>query len=447
LFNWLWAKHLRAQGQEAEFLIRVEDTDLERSKPELIDVIFEVLNWLGIDWDGEPVYQSARSGEHHAAVQKLLASGHAYRCDCTQEAAQERAKERGTPGYDGFCRDRNVSETTPHVVRFRVPDDGATTFDDLIRGTVTFEHRNLEDFVLQRRDGTPMFIVANTVDDADMGITHVIRGEDLINVTPKMLLVRAALGHADRPTFAHLPLIVNDQRKKLSKRRDDVSVADYQRRGFLPEAMVNYLVLLGWGPPDGVEVRPLSEIVELFEVSAINQSPAMFDVKKLEAINGDYIRAMDPAEFANRSLPYIEAVEWADRFDPEVFGGIAPEVQTRVKVLSEVPGYVDFLFLDAPEIDEASWSKAISGNDMAPQMLAGAIDAFEALSPEEWTAEKLHHVTVALAEAAGLKLGKAQAPIRVAVTGRTVGPPLFESLELLGKPQVLKRLGAAREQL
>jgi len=434
-----------------EFVLRIEDTDIERSKPELIELIVDVLGWMGIDWDGEPVFQSGRSDLYADAVQRLLTSGDAYRCDCTKEDLDERIAARiaaggeKTPGYDGYCRDRDVAESTAHAVRFRVPHDGgATSWDDLIRGPISFEHANLEDFVLRRTDGTPVFIVANAVDDADMGITHVIRGEDLINVTPKVLLVRAALGVEGRPEFAHMPLIVNEARKKLSKRRDDVSVGDYRDRGVLPEAMTNYLALLGWGPPDGVEVRPIGEIIALFDVADINTSPAMFDVKKLESINGDYIRALPVEDFIARCRPYLDAEPWADAFDDSVFASIAAEIQTRVKVLSEVPALVDFFFLDEPDIEPDAWSKAVESNANAGQLLDGAIAAYEAAA---WDAESLHGVTMALAESFGLKLGKAQAPIRVAVTGRTVGPPLFESLAVLGRERTLGRLRSARARL
>ncbi len=449
LFNWLYARHLAGQGLDASFLLRIEDTDLERSKPELIDVIFNTLEWLGIDWDGEPVLQSSLADEHRGAVARLLGSGAAYRCACTQDEVAARVAASGVPGYDGFCRDRAVSADVAHVVRFRVPDEGLTAFDDLIRGRVSFEHSSLEDFVLQRRDGSPMFVVANAVDDLAMGITHVIRGEDLLNVTPKMLLVRAALGTPQSPVFAHLPLIVGDNRKKLSKRRDDVAIADYQARGILPEAMVNYLALLGWGPSDGVEVRPIREIVELFEAADINPASAMFDVKKLEAINGEYLRALPVDEFVAASEPFLAAAPWAERVDPAVFAALAPDVQLRVRRLDEVPGTVDFVFLAEPEIDEVSWQKVMGADGAAP-LLDAAIAAFDGVAAEghgAWVRDRLHAETLAVAERAGLKLGKAQAPVRVAVTGRTVGPPLFEALEVLGAETVLGRLRAARARL
>ncbi len=309
LFNWLFARHTGGQ-----MLLRIEDTDAERSQPELIEAIFTALDWLGIDFDGEPVHQSDRLADHIAAAERLLAEGKAYRCDCTQDAVKARHEQAGgPPGYDGFCRDRDVQPGPGVVVRFRTPDEGTTSFTDLVRGEVSFENANLEDFVIVRSSGLPMFLVANAVDDAAMGITHIVRGEDLINVTPKVLLLRQALGIDDVPVFAHLPLIVNEQRKKLSKRRDDVSVGDYIDRGYLPEAMVNYLATLGWGAPDGVEIRPLAEIIELFRLEDVNASSAFFDLKKLAHFNGEYIRALPVDDFIERAQPWLHGPDapWA----------------------------------------------------------------------------------------------------------------------------------------
>jgi glutamyl-tRNA synthetase len=444
LFNWLYARHTGG-----EMLLRIEDTDTDRSKPELTQMIFDTLEWLGIDWDAEPEYQSRRGERYRAATDRLLADGRAYRCDCTRDAIDARAKERGgKPGYDGFCRDRDVQPGEGVVVRFRTPDDGDTAFTDLIRGEVSFPNADLEDFVIVRANGQAMFLVANAVDDAEMGITHVLRGEDLLNVTPKVILLRHALGHTTDPVFAHLPLIVNEQRKKLSKRRDDVALEDYIARGYLAEAMANYLATLGWGPPDGVEIRPMAEIVELFELSDVVSSSAFFDTKKLDHFNAEHIRALPVDEFVERAQPWLLADDapWpADRYDAAVFEAMAPLVQERVKTLAEVPGYVDFLFLPEPEIDDKSWEKTmVKGRDTAVVMLDAMVERFATC---EWTYAGLEDALFGFGDAQEIKRGQAQAPIRVAVTGRTVGPPLLESLELLGRDATLARLRVARAAL
>jgi glutamyl-tRNA synthetase len=441
LFNWLFARH-----HGGEFLVRVEDTDPERSRQELVDLVFRTLDWLGMDWDGEPVRQSERADLYRDAAGRLLSSGHAYACDCTQEQVKERTAGRPTPGYDRYCRDRGIDPGPGRVVRFRVPDEGTTAFDDVVRGHVSFENANLEDFVVVRSDGTATFLLPNAVDDLDMGITHVIRGEDLVNVTPKVLLIRQALGHDEHPVFAHLPLLVNEQRKKLSKRRDDVSVEDYRERGYLPEAMANYLALLGWGPPDGVEVRPMEEIVGLFRLEDVNKAPAFFDQKKLDHVNGEYLRQMSPDAFAEAARPWLERGPWrAADFDPKAFERLVPELQTRTVTLAQVPEMVDFLFLPLPEMDDASWQKAmVKARDLAVSVLDAVIPAYEACA---WDASTLHETLRGIAESVGSGLAKVQAPVRVAVTGRTVGPPLFESLEVLGRERTLERLRAARDRL
>ncbi|MBU6328471.1 MAG: glutamate--tRNA ligase, partial [Acidobacteria bacterium] len=395
-----------------------------------------------------PVHQSERGHLHAAAVTTLLAEGRAYWCSCTSDEVKARAEARGgTPGYDGHCRDRGLGPGAGHVVRFRVPDTGSTAFDDLIRGHVSFENANLEDFVIQRSNGSPMFHLANAVDDAEQGITHVIRGEDLINVTPKVLLLREALRTPGELIFAHLPLIVNEKRQKLSKRRDDVSVGDYIDRGYLPEAMVNYLATLGWGPSDGIEIRPLAEIVAMFDVADVGRSGAFFDVKKLQHFNGEYIRALSVPQFVTRSTRWLfEEAPWPpDRFDVATFEVLAPLVQERVKLLSEVPGYVDFVFAEEPTIDEDSWQKVmVKGADLAAAVLDHAIAGF---TDCDWTTAGLDVALFSYADTHGVAKGKVQAPVRVAVTGRTVGPPLFESLEVLGREETLRRLRSARARL
>jgi glutamyl-tRNA synthetase len=446
LFAWLLARHTGG-----EMVLRIEDTDAARSTPEFTQVIFDTLAWLGLDYDGEPVYQSQRADLYAEAAAKLLADGKAYYCDCTRDQIDARAKERGgKPGYDGVCRDRDVAPGEGVSVRFRTPDDGATSFTDLIRGDVSFPNADLEDFVIVRASGQAMFLLANAVDDVEQGVNHVLRGEDLLNVTPKVLLLRRALGHTDDPVFAHLPLLVGADRKKLSKRKDSVAIADYQNEGFLPEALVNYIATLGWGAPDGIEIRPIGEIVELFDIATVSQAPAFFDRKKLEHFNGEYIRALTLDDFIARAEPFVTG-SWAlwppDSFDPIVFRSMAPLVQERVKVLSEIANYVDFLFVADDDLvfDAPSWEKVmVKGRDKAEVMLDGMIEAFETC---DWDVATLDTTLFGFGEAHEIKKGQAQAPIRVAVTGRSVGPPLLESLVELGRARTLARLRTARAAL
>ena len=444
LFNWLVARQTGG-----EMLLRIEDTDVERNRPELTDNILETMQWLGLGWDGEPVHQSRRLDLYREAAEKLLAAGRAYWCDCTAEQVQARAKERGgPPGYDGFCRERGVEPGPGVALRFRTPDEGTTSFDDLVRGHVQFDNAVLEDFVLLRSNGNPTFLLPNIVDDADMGVTHVVRGEEHVNGTPKYLLLAEALGLSYRPVFAHLPVLVNEQRKKLSKRRDSVSVADFRAEGYLPEAMVNYLALLGWGPPDGVEIRPLAEIVELFRLEDVHSSPAFFDVRKLQHFNAEYIRALDADEFVARARPYLaHGDESAAVLQP-----IAELVRDRVRLLSEVEPMIEFLRGDDVEIDDESWQKGVAKlGDRAATMLDAALARLDA---SEWERDAIEAALRAAAVDAGFvnaegqaQMSKAQAPVRVATTGRTVGPPLYESLVELGRDRTRDRLQKARERL
>ncbi|HEY3143154.1 MAG TPA: glutamate--tRNA ligase [Acidimicrobiales bacterium] len=444
LFNWLVARQTGG-----EMLLRIEDTDTERNRPELVDNILEVLDWLDLRWDGEPVHQSQRIDLYREAADKLVASGHAYWCDCTPEQIQARAKKRGgPPGYDGFCRSRGLQSGPGTALRFRTPDDGVTAFEDLVRGPVEFPNASLEDFVLLRSNGTPTFLLANLVDDADMGITHVVRGEEHVNGTPKYLLIGEALGLGYRPVFAHLPVLVNEQRKKLSKRRDSVSVADFRAEGYLPEALVNYLALLGWGPKDGVEIRPLAEIVEQFRLEDVTQSPAFFDVKKLRHFNAEYIRALDPEAFVERARPFLSHGEAT----VEVLEPVAELVRDRVRLLTEVEPMVDFLRVDEVAIEDKSWQKdVVKHGERAVAMLDATI---ERLGTCGWERDAIEAALHAAAAEAGFvndeghpQMSKAQAPVRAAVTGRSVGPPLYESLVVLGRDRTLERLRQARARL
>lgn len=433
LFNWL---HARRHG--GTMVLRIEDTNAELATPEFYAAITEPLAWLGIDWDEGPYYQSERAERYLAAVKQLVDTGAAYLCDCTRDAIDARNAETGFKGgYDGHCRDRaDIVDGDGVTVRFRTPDDGSVVIEDLIRGTVSFDNAEFEDFVVRRGNGTPVFLVANAVDDADMGITHVVRGEDLLNTTPKVLLLWDALGFGERPTYAHLPLLVGEDRKKLSKRKDSVALADFEADGFLPEAMANYLALLGWGPKDEVEVRPMSEIVELFDLADVNKAPAFFDMKKLEHVNGEYIRALSPEELTERLDP------WLGEWDRDVIRQVAPHVQERLRRLSDIGPLVDWLFTEeAPaERDEKELNKIAKA--MATEDVPAVLDAaIEALETCDWDAETL--------EAVVRKVGddldaKSQVPVRIAVTGRRVGPPLFEPMALLDRGVVLHRLRASR---
>jgi glutamyl-tRNA synthetase len=407
LFNWLFARHTGGT-----FILRIEDTDVERTREEWVDGIQSTLRWLGLDWDEGPFRQSQRAPLYADAAERLIASGHAYRED--------------------------------EVVRFRTPDDGTTTFTDVIRGDITVDNGTLEDFVIVRSTGHPTFYLANAVDDIDMGVTHVIRGEDLLPSTARVLLLRAALGATEQPAFAHLPLLVGQDRQKLSKRHGDVALEDYRDKGYLAEALRNYLALLGWAPRDGREIVPIEDIVAEFRLEDVTKAAAFFDHQKLDHINGEYIRALPVDAFVREALPWLEAeAPWPpERFDLTVFEAVAPLVQERVRTLAEVPAMVDFLFLEEPAIDKASWDKA-----MKPPALEVLDDALATYAECEWEAEALHAATLAIGERHGLKLAKAQAPIRVAVTGRSVGPPLFESLHVLGRDRTLSRLRAARQRL
>ena len=446
LVNWLVA-----QQTGGEFLLRIEDTDAERNRPELVDNVLEMLRWLGLEWQGEPVHQSARGDLYAEAAAKLVASEAVYFCDCTAQAVQDRNRASGgKPGYDGFCRDRGLGPGPGRAARFQTPDEGRTGWDDLVRGEVSFANADIEDFVVLRGDGSPVFLLANAFDDADMAITHVIRGEDHVNSTPKYLLVREGLGLGRPEAFAHLPLLVNEGRKKLSKRRDDVSMADYRDRGYLPEAMVNYLALLGWGPADGVEVRPIGEIVEQYRLEDVGASPAFFDLKKLSHVNAEHIRSLSSEEFQARARPFLTH----GPASVDALAALAPEVQERVRTLAEVEPMIEFLVVDEPEVDEASWAKAIVKGRAVAEMLDATITRLDALGPGDWRPEPIQAAVSQAALDAGLQnqegkpqLSKAQGPVRVAISGRTVGPPLWESLTVLGRDRTLARLRATRERI
>lgn len=448
LFNWLYARHTGGT-----LVLRIEDTDAALKTDAYVDAILEPLRWLGIDWDEGPYFQSERRGLHTDAVDELVSTGTAYFCDLSRDEIEKRSADAGlAPGYHGWSRDRDVADGPGVVVRFRAPDEGVTVVDDIVRGRVEFANDTIEDFVIRRGDGSPVFLIANAVDDHDMGITHVIRGEDLLNTTPKVQLLWEALGYGDVPTYAHLPLLVNEQRKKLSKRRDDVSLGDYMARGYLPEAMVNYLALLGWGPPDEVEIRPIEEIIELFTLEAVNKSAAFFDPKKLDHINGEYIRSLDAEAFMELVRPYMTAPDvcWqAEDYDESAIVTLAPEIQQRISALADAAKWVDWLFVDAiDQYDPKAWQKAMVKGRAAGEVL-DEVSVRLADDPFD-DAARLESIVMGV----GTELSErhdarvmSQAPVRVALTGSNVGLPLWEPMRILGRERTLARLATARARL
>jgi glutamyl-tRNA synthetase len=440
LFNWAFALH-----NHGTLVLRIEDTDAARNRPEWTEGIISAMAWLGIDesqYEG-PVFQSENLAKHTEAAQRLYAEGRAYYCDCTRADVIARTGDQHR-GYDGFCRDRGLGPGEGRALRFRTPDEGATVIDDLVRGRTVFENSAIEDFVLARADGSVLFMLANVIDDMDQGITHVLRSEEHLSNTPKQQLLWEALGHQP-PAWGHLSILVNEKRQKISKRRDRVALESFRDEGYLSTAMRNYLMLLGWAPRGDREIVPWEEMVAEFRLEDVNPSPAFFDVKKLRAFNGEYIRALTPAEFIAACQPWLtpSAAPWpAERFDPAVFAELAPLAQTRVSVLPEVVAMVDFAFLPDPVYDEAAWAKTM--REPAAELLAEVATAYENVP---WQTDALRERLEAVGATYGLSLGKAQAPVRVAVTGRTVGLPLFESLAVLGRTETLRRIEAARERV
>jgi glutamyl-tRNA synthetase len=441
LFNWVVA---RQSG--GALVLRIEDTDAARNRPEWIDGIVTSLAWLGItpdQYEG-PFLQSDNLPLHQATAAQLYEQGRAYYCDCTRDMIVARTGDAHR-GYDGFCRDRGLGPEPGRALRFRTPDEGATVVDDVVRGATTFENATLEDFVIARGDGSILFLLANVVDDVSQRINLVIRAEEHLSNAPKQQLLWLALGQ-EPPTWAHVPVIVNEKRQKLSKRRDKVALEDFRDEGYLASAMRNYLMLLGWSPSGDREIVSWDTIEAEFRLSDVIPSPAFFDVKKLRAFNGEYIRAMSAADFEQACAPWLTApaAPWpADQFDPAVFAALARAAQTRVSLLADITAMVDFAFLAAPVTDDASWAKAMR-EPVAGELLAEVITAYETVP---WQADDLKTTLTDIGTKYGLSLGKAQAPVRVAVTGRTVGLPLFESLEVLGRERSLRRLEAARERL
>ena len=457
LYNWLFARH-----QNGVFVLRVEDTDRNRASEDAFRSVLEDLRWLGLEWDEgpdvggpyAPYRQSERFDLYDERVHALLESGAAYRCYCTAEEIDEMRKAARAAGraprYSRRCRNLSRGEEEAFraqgrrpAVRFAVPDRRAVVFEDVVRGRVSTESKEIDDFVIQRSDGSPTYRLAAAVDDVLMKITHVIRGEDLMAATASQLLLREALGIRDVPVFAHLPLLVTPAGRPLSKRMEGVAgspaavVRAYRDKGFLPEAMLNYLALLGWSYDDRTNIFSVDQLVDKFSLERVGKNPAIFDVAKLEWLNGHYIRQSSPERLADELVPFcLRAGLDADTAEGRArLRAVAPLLLERLRRLEEAPPMIRFLF-ERPAPDDKA-RQALRGQDgylrAAAQRLAGL---------EKWTAPEIEEVLRALAEERGMKPKQAFQPIRAAVTGTLVSPPLFESLEILGREEALARLAA-----
>lgn len=447
LYNWLYARHC-----DGVFIVRIDDTDTARSTPEFEQDILASLRWLGLDWDegvevGGPhgdYRQSSRFDRYREAALQLVENGHAYYDDRDSdelEALRVRAQKEGKhPGH--YIR-RPEQERTEGSIRFEIGPD-AVEFGDLVRGDMRFEADSVDDFVILRSDGTPTYHLASTVDDVDYEITHVARGEDLLSSTPKHILITRAMD-AEPAIYAHLPLLFGTDGKKLSKRHGATSVNEFREAGYLPEAMVNYLSLLGWSPGEDLTVFDTGLAVARFDLSDVQKNPAVFDLDKLSWINGEYVRAMDPDVFVERIRPWIESrfcTSVADRWD--AFVELAPLVQERTRLLPEAAAQVAFLFEDEIVPDETSWKKVMT-KEGVDQVLDAVLAALGDL--DDWTTASIEEALRALPGQLDRGAGKVFQPVRVAVTGSAVSPPLFESLAALGRETSIARIEQARSLL
>jgi glutamyl-tRNA synthetase len=443
LFNWLYAKR-----HGGKMLLRIEDTDRERSTAAAINAIIDGLTWLGLNWDGEIIFQFSRATRHRQVAEQLLAAGHAYRCYCSQDdlsAMRERARAEGrTRLYEGRCRDRDakyVPAGVNPVIRLKAPLTGETVVDDQVQGRVVWQNENLDDFVLLRSDGTPTYMLAVVVDDHDMGVTHVIRGDDHLNNAARQTQIYHALGWKV-PVMAHIPLIHGPDGSKLSKRHGALGVDAYRAMGYLPAAMRNYLVRLGWSHGDQ-EIFSTEEMIAAFDLPQIGRSPARFDFTKLESLNGHYIRASDDADLIatiEQLLPHIAGgQELASKMTPVLRAKLLaamPGLKERAKTLVELFEASRFLWTSRP-LEIADQAKALLTGE-AKTLIAALLPELEAVP--DWNATSVEAIVRPYAERAGLKLGAIAQPLRAALTGRTTSPPIFDVLAVLGREESLARL-------
>lgn len=442
LFNWLFARH-----HGGKFLLRVEDTDRTRSTEEAVAAIFDGLEWLGLGGDEPAVFQFERTPRHAEVANQLLAAGHAYKCFATpEELAELREQQRAAKQpmrYDGRWRDRDPGEApagAPYVIRIKAPREGETVIEDAVQGRVVVQNAELDDMILLRSDGTPTYMLAVVVDDHDMGVTHVIRGDDHLNNAFRQLAIIKAMGW-EEPVYAHIPLIHGSDGAKLSKRHGALGVDAYRDdMGMLPEAVLNYLLRLGWGHGDE-EIIPIDRAIELFDIAGVGRSPSRFDIKKLENLNGHYLREADDARLAALVAPRLES-----RLDTQLNDGqrdilvqAMASLKPRAKTLNEIAEGAEFLFKSCPlDFDEKASALL---DEPARALLTKTADALQ--SVPSWTVEAIEDVIRRVAEDAGLGLGKVAQPLRAALTGRTVSPGIFDVLFLLGKEESLERLTAA----
>ena len=437
LFSYLFA---RKHG--GRFVLRIEDTDLTRSTAESVNAILEGMTWLGLEYDEGPFYQTQRFERYEQVIETLLQKGLAYRCDCSKERLealrQRQMAAKIKPRYDGHCRNRQVSPDQPHVIRFRNPDQGAVVVEDLIRGRLRFHNEELDDLILRRSDGSPTYNLTVVVDDWDMGITHVIRGDDHINNTPRQINILRALGQ-EPPRYAHVPMILGEDGARLSKRHGAVSVVAYREQGYLPEALLNYLVRLGWSHGDQ-EIFSLDEMIELFDLEQVHRSPATFDREKLTWLNQHYLQQADPKRIAHLLSPHlgklgIDPSQGADLV--QVVEALAPRAKTLVE-LAEISAFV---YRDFEDYDETAAKKHL--RPVAREPLEALRGALEDLALEDWEPYTLEQVVKGTAERLQRKLGKVAQPLRVALVGRAASPGIDVTLQLVGKEAALRRIDRA----
>ncbi len=435
LFNWLFARHLGGT-----FVLRIEDTDRERSTKENETTILEGMRWLGLDWDEGPFYQTDNMELYKKEVERLLDEGKAYRCTCTREELdakrKEAMKEGRKPKYDGTCRERNIPGDVQSVIRFKAPQEGSTAFHDICRGTITFENKELDDLIIARSDGTPTYNLTVVVDDVSMKMTHIIRGDDHINNTPRQVLLYKALGY-DVPEFAHLPMIHGSDKKKLSKRHGATSVTEYEGMGYLSDAMVNYLSRLGWSSGDQ-EIFTREELIEKFELSSVGSSPSIFDIEKLQWVNSNHIAKLSDDELVEIAMPFLKEI--GIEIDDKAYAAraIATE-RERGKTLCELAEISAFYFRDRIEIDPKSAKKWL--NETGKETLSRIHTALDELT--EWNEDEIGKTFKSLMEEMELKMLKLAQPVRVALTGTTVSPGIYEVLAILGRERSLKRIDTA----